>query len=268
MRVVQLGIAVAVALALVAGLALAIGRVGPPGAVPVPAPRLDELPAAAPGSERVVLAGGCFWGVQAVYEHVRGVLSATAGYAGGAASTADYEDVSTGSTGHAESVRVVYDPRRITLGRLLQIFFSVAADPTEWNRQGPDVGSQYRSVIFYASPEQQQIAAAYIRQLTVARVFRRSIVTEVAPLPAFYPAEAYHQDYAARHPGAAPGWGHRGPGPARAQAGRAAQPRWGPRPPDDPYIQINDLPKLVNLRRAWPRFYRAAARETADSHRQ
>ncbi len=228
-------VAVVVAVALLAGLGAAIGRIGPPGAVAVPPPRLDEAATAPPGRAAVVLAGGCFWGVQAVYEHVRGVVSATAGYAGGSAATADYEDVSTGTTGHAESVRVVYDPRRITLGRLLQIFFSVVQDPTQRNRQGPDVGRQYRSVIFYRSPEQRRIAAAYIRQLTAARVFRRPIVTEVAALSGFYPAEAYHQDYAARHP-------------------------------DDPYIQINDLPKLANLRRAWPRFYRSAP--AAHSARQ
>jgi peptide-methionine (S)-S-oxide reductase len=242
MRFWQIGFAALLAFGLLAGLAAAIGRIGPPGAVPVPAPAQDEALAAPPTTESVVLAGGCFWGVQAVYEHVRGVVSATAGYAGGSAATADYDDVSTGATGHAESVRVVYDPRRVTLGRLLEIFFSVVQDPTQWNRQGPDVGSQYRSAIFYHTPAQQRLATAYIRQLTAAHTFRAPIVTEVVPLPAFYPAEAYHQDYAARHP-------------------------------DEPYIQINDLPKLANLRRAWPRLYRpsrgpAPVNAAAHSDRQ
>lgn len=236
MRLWYGGIAAAIAIVLLAGLAAAIGRIGPPAAIRVPAPKMDEAAGSA-SNETVVLAGGCFWGVQAVYEHVRGVTAATAGYAGGSAATADYEDVSTGGTGHAESVRVVFDPRRVTLGQLLEIFFSVAQDPTQWNRQGPDVGHQYRSAVFYASPEQRRIAVAYIRQLTAAHIFRRPIVTEVVALPKFYPAEAYHQDYAARHP-------------------------------DDPYIQINDLPKLANLRNFWPGFYRGAGTAVADSDRQ
>ncbi|MGH9480719.1 MAG: peptide-methionine (S)-S-oxide reductase MsrA [Terriglobales bacterium] len=190
----------------------------------LPVPQLDEPAAAHAAPESVVLAGGCFWGVQAVFEHVQGVVSATAGYAGGEAGTAQYETVSGGATGHAESVRVVYDPARITLGKLLQVFFSVAHDPTELNFQGPDVGRQYRSVIFYASPEQLRIARAYIQQLQAAKIFARPIVTELTPLSAernFYPAEAYHQDYAAHHP-------------------------------DDLYIRINDLPKLAALQREWP----------------
>lgn len=191
---------------------------------PLPAPAVDEAHAAHAGAESVVLAGGCFWGVQAVFEHVRGVTSATAGYAGGEAATAHYEMVSTGATGHAESVRVVYDPSQVSLGTLLRVFFSVAHDPTEFDRQGPDEGTQYRSAVFFNSPEQLRIARAYIAQLQAAHVFRQPIVTVLTPLSAqrsFYPAEAYHQDYAAHHP-------------------------------DDLYIRINDLPKLAALQHEWP----------------
>jgi peptide-methionine (S)-S-oxide reductase len=175
----------------------------------------------------MVIAGGCFWGVQAVFQHVKGVISATSGYSGGDAKTAEYEVVSTGGTGHAESVQVVYDPSQITYGQLLKIFFSVAHDPTELNRQGPDTGTQYRSSIFYNSEEQKKIAEAYIAQLDQAKVFPSAIVTKVVPLKAFYPAEAYHQDYAIHHP-------------------------------NHPYIAYHDLPKVENLKRAFPDLWREA----------
>jgi|SRR6185312_7333058 len=217
------------AILLLGVVAATIGSRGPaPAPVKLPAAAVDEPLAPHPGSESVVLAGGCFWGVQAVFEHVRGVISATDGYAGGDADTARYETVSTGRTGHAESVRVLYDPSRITLGELLRVFFSVAHNPTEWNRQGPDVGTQYRSAIFYANADQLRIARAYILQLDNAKMFRRPIVTELTPLTperGFYTAEAYHQDYARLHP-------------------------------DDLYIRINDLPKVAALKAEWPQMSR------------
>jgi peptide-methionine (S)-S-oxide reductase len=194
------------------------------GAPSLPVPAVDASVAASPGSETVVLAGGCFWGVQAVFEHVRGVTRVTAGYSGGAAATAHYETVGSGATGHAESVRITYDPAQLTLGQILQVFFSVAHDPTQLNRQGPDVGSQYRSAVFFATPEQQRIAEAYIAQLQAAKAFPRPIVTEVAALKAFYAAEAYHQDYLVHHP-------------------------------ENPYIVINDLPKLADLQKQFPDIY-------------
>lgn len=190
----------------------------------VPNPAVDAPLASAKSQETAVIAGGCFWGIQAVFQHVKGVVSATSGYSGGAAKNAEYELVSTGDTGHAESVKITYDPSQITYGQLLRIFFSVAHDPTELNRQGPDTGTQYRSVIFYANSDQQRIAAAYIDQLNKAKVFPRPIVTQVVALTAFYPAEAYHQDYAARHP-------------------------------DSPYIMFNDAPKVANLRQQFPDLY-------------
>lgn len=193
-------------------------------ASPFPAPTVDEPQAKASGQEAAVLSGGCFWGVQAVFKHVNGVISATSGYTGGAASTAHYEMVSEGNTGHAESVRVVYDPSKITYGELLKIFFSVAHDPTEVNRQGPDEGTQYRSMISYANTEQKKIAEAYVAQLTKARVFSKPIATQIVPLNGFYPAEAYHQDYAARHP-------------------------------NDPYIFFNDAPKVAHLKKQFPELY-------------
>src|SRR5215510_4295596 len=193
-------------------------------AATIPPPIIDEHSGS--NSDRVaVFAGGCFWGVEAIFEHVKGVKKATSGYSGGTSATAQYDIVSTGKTGHAESVQVVYDPAQVTYGQLLQIFFSVAHDPTQLNRQGPDVGPQYRSAIFYASPEQQKIAQAYIEQLNKARVFSKRIVTEVVPLDVFYPAEAYHQDYAAHHP-------------------------------TDLYIVINDAPKVERLRQQFPQLYR------------
>jgi peptide-methionine (S)-S-oxide reductase len=175
-------------------------------------------------SQEAVLAGGCFWGIQAVFQHVKGVKSAVSGYSGGAADKAEYELVSTGETGHAESVKITYDASEITYGQLLRIFFSVAHDPTQLNRQGPDLGTQYRSVIFYAGDEQKRIADAYIAQLSKAGIFARPIVTQVVPLKAFYTAEAYHQDYAARHP-------------------------------NDPYIEHNDAPKVAQLRQQFPDLY-------------
>jgi len=191
---------------------------------PVPAAVLDAKRAAAPAQQTAAIAGGCFWGIQAVFQHVKGVVSATSGYAGGSAKTAEYETVSTGETGHAESVQIVYDPSQITYGELLRVFFSVAHDPTQLNRQGPDQGTQYRSVIFYGNDEQKRIAEAYVAQLNAAKVFPRAIVTQIVPLQAFYPAEAYHQNYAALHP-------------------------------NDPYIYFNDAPKVAHLRQEFPDIY-------------
>lgn len=193
-------------------------------AVKLPDPSADESLSKTKGTQTVVLAGGCFWGIQTVFKHVKGVISATAGYSGGSAQTAQYETVSTGETGHAESVRVVYDSSQISFGQLLKVFFSVAHDPTELNRQGPDEGTQYRSVIFYANQDQRRIAQAYIDQLNQAKVFPRTIVTQITAFQAFYPAEAYHQDYAEHHP-------------------------------NQPYIAINDLPKLEHLKQLLPELY-------------
>jgi peptide-methionine (S)-S-oxide reductase len=190
-----------------------------------PKPAMDNPVAASHGQETAVLSGGCFWGIQAIYEHTRGVLSATSGYAGGSADTAHYDTVSGGNTGHAESVRVIFDPAQITYGQILMIFFSVAHDPTELNKQGPDWGSQYRSVVFYGNAEQKRIADAYIAQLTSAKVYPQKIVTQVAPLTEFYPAESYHQDYVKHHQ-------------------------------TNPYIVINDLPKLANFKKLYPELYR------------
>jgi peptide-methionine (S)-S-oxide reductase len=190
----------------------------------VPNPVVDAPIATSKGEQTTVVAGGCFWGIQAVFQHVKGVISATSGYSGGAANTAEYELVSNGDTGHAESVKIIYDPSQITYGQLLRVFFSVALDPTELNRQGPDSGTQYRSVIFYGNDEQKRIAEAYIAQLDKAHAFPRPIVTQVVPLKAFYPAEAYHQDYAANHP-------------------------------NNPYIVYNDAPKVTHLRQEFPDLY-------------
>jgi peptide-methionine (S)-S-oxide reductase len=191
---------------------------------PLPDPSYDEPKAAAHGTETAVLAGGCFWGMQSVFEHVRGVRQVWAGYSGGDASTAHYDDVSDGGTGHAESVKIAFDPAVISYGQLLKIYFAVAHDPTTLNRQGPDAGTQYRSEIFYASPLQQKVASAYIAQLDAAKVFDSSIVTLVQPLNGFYPAEDYHQDYARKHPDAA-------------------------------YIVINDAPKVARLKQLFPTWY-------------
>lgn len=190
----------------------------------LPDPVKDEPLAKTSGQETAVFAGGCFWGVQAVYQHVKGVVSATSGYAGGAASTARYHLVSTGDTGHAESVKVVYDPSKISYGKLLKIYFAVAHNPTELNRQGPDTGSQYRSEVFAVDAEQRQIAESYIGQLEAARVYPGKIVTKVSLLPAFYAAESYHQDYAMRHL-------------------------------TDPYISRFDLPKIDHLKQQFPELY-------------
>ena len=190
----------------------------------MPDPAFDTPLAASAGTETMVVAGGCFWGVQAVFQHVKGVVSATSGYAGGTANTAQYEIVSSGRTGHAESVKVTYDPSRVSYGQLLKIFFSVAHDPTQLNEQGPDVGPQYRSVVFAADDIQRRIASAYINKHAAANIFRARIVTDVASSQAFYEAEAYHQDYFARHP-------------------------------LDPYIMINDRPKVEALRRQFPALY-------------
>ncbi|HEY2120176.1 MAG TPA: peptide-methionine (S)-S-oxide reductase MsrA [Candidatus Acidoferrum sp.] len=197
-----------------------------PRAGAFPKPAVDESIAASKGHrETAVLSGGCFWGVQAVFEHTRGVISATSGYAGGEAKNAHYELVGNGNTGHAESVQIVYEPSQITYGQILMIFFSVAHNPTELNKQGPDWGPQYRSSIFYVDEEQKKIANAYIAQLDGAKVYGQKIVTQVVPLKGFYVAESYHQDYVKHHP-------------------------------DNPYITINDLPKLANLKKQFPELYR------------
>ena len=191
----------------------------------LPDPAVDETLATSKGQSTIVLAGGCFWGVQAVFEHVKGVNRATAGYSGGHAKNPNYDQVSSGTTGHAESVEIVYDPSKITLGQLLKVFFSVATDPTELNRQGPDEGTQYRSAIFFSDKEQQRIARAYVDQVNQAKVFARPIVTQIVAATGFYRAEQYHQDYAAQHP-------------------------------DNPYIARFDLPKVKNLQQEFPNLYR------------
>ena len=193
-------------------------------AVKLPDPTSDTPLSKIKSTQTVVLSGGCFWGIQAVFEHVKGVNSATAGYSGGAAGTAHYEMVSTGETGHAESVKVVYDPSQISFGQLLKVFFSVAHDPTELNRQGPDEGTQYRSMIFFSNDEQRRVAQAYIDQLNHGKLFSGPIVTQLVALQAFYPAESYHQDYAEHHP-------------------------------YEPYIAMNDLPKLEHLKKMLPELY-------------
>ena len=191
---------------------------------PLPAPAVDIPAASVQGPQTAVFAGGCFWGVEAVFRHVKGVSKAVSGYAGGSFKTADYERVSTGSTGHAESVEVTYDPAQVSYGELLRIFFSVAHDPTQLNRQGPDYGTQYRSAIFFVNDDQKRVAQAYIAQLGQARAYSSPIVTQLVALPAFYPAEAYHQNYLALHP-------------------------------TQPYIVYNDLPKLAQLKQQFPERY-------------
>jgi len=204
-------------------LAIACGSAG--AAVPLPDPT-DNVPlAAAPSRDTAVFAGGCFWGIQAVFQHVKGVISATSGYAGGSVKNPDYETVSSGSTGAAESVEVIYDPSQVTYGQLLKVFFSVAHDPTELDRQGPDVGTQYRSAIFTLNEKQAQLAKSYIAQLTAAKVYKDPIVTKVTPLNGdFYAAEDYHQDYLNKHP-------------------------------TQPYIVYNDIPKVEALRSNLPELY-------------
>jgi peptide-methionine (S)-S-oxide reductase len=188
---------------------------------PIPPPSTDVSLAKKSGKQTAVFAGGCFWGTQAVFERVKGVLKTATGYSGGSASTATYAQVTTETTGHAESVQVVYDPSKITYGQLLRVFFSVAHDPTELNRQGPDVGTSYRSAIFYANDEQKRLATAYIQQLDQAHIFPGPIVTQVVPLKGFYRAEDYHQDYALHNP-------------------------------DNPYILVCDRPKIAALKQQFP----------------
>lgn len=214
----------ACALLSASAIALAACSSSQAATLPVAAATVDAPLAAAPGKSSIVVSGGCFWGVQAVFQHVKGVISATSGYAGGKSETAHYEMVSEGDTGHAESVQVVYDPSQVSLGQLLRVFFSVAHDPTELNRQGPDSGTQYRSAIWFSNTDQQRIAAAYIKQLNAAKAFSSPIVTQLNPLPAFYAAEDYHQDYARLHP-------------------------------NDLYIAINDRPKVTHLQEQFPRLY-------------
>jgi peptide-methionine (S)-S-oxide reductase len=220
-----------IAFVLIAGLVAwtAVRALGsrPPEApkMPFPAPAIDAPLAVAKSQQTAVLAGGCFWGIQAVFEHVKGVSSVTSGYAGGHVKSPSYESVSVGVTGHAETVSISFDPSQVTYGQLLMIYFSVAHDPTQWNRQGPDTGSQYRSVIFFTNEDQKRIAEAYIAQLDGAKVYSRPLVTKVEPFQAFYPAEDYHQDYLKNNP-------------------------------SNPYVVYNDLPKLENLKRVFPALYR------------
>jgi peptide-methionine (S)-S-oxide reductase len=209
------------ALAVAVPLTIALAQIEPVRNTPIPAAQADASLAAKHGKATAVFAGGCFWGTQAVFERVKGVVDTTAGYSGGTANTAHYSDVTTEKTGHAESVRVVYDPSKITYGQLLRIFFSVAHDPTQLNRQGNDVGPSYRSVIFYGDEEQHRIADAYTKQLDDAHVFSRPIVTQVVPLKAFYAGEDYHQDYALKNP-------------------------------DNPYIEVCDRPKIAALKQQFP----------------
>ncbi len=190
----------------------------------IPDPPLDAPLDSAKGQQTAVLAGGCFWGVEAVFEHVKGVTDVRSGYSGGSAATANYDKINTGESGHAESVQITYDPSKISYGQLLKVFFAVAHDPTQLNRQGPDKGAHSRSAVFYANEDQKRIAQAYIDQLDQAKVFGRPVVTQVVALRSFYKAEEYHQDYAVKHP-------------------------------DQPYIVIHDLPKIENLRKQFPELY-------------
>lgn len=222
-------------LALILGMGALVWRQSPhaaEAAVLVAPPALDN-PKAAGALETAVLSGGCFWGVQGVFEHVRGVREVLSGYAGGGRASAEYEKVSSGTTGHAESVRITFDPAEVSYGELLRVFFSVAHDPTQLNRQGPDSGTQYRSNIFYANETQKRIAAAYIEQLNKAQAFDRAIVTRIDPLKGFYAAEGYHQDYLIRNPSSL-------------------------------YIQYNDLPKIEYLRQLLPEYYRERAVAVSD----
>jgi peptide-methionine (S)-S-oxide reductase len=220
------------ALLVTGGLAIRNNLSAAEGAHMLPMPAVD-LPPGQASSATIVLAGGCFWGVQGVYQHVKGVTNAVSGYAGGEKKTAEYETVSTGRTGHAESVQVTYDPRQVSYGRLLQVFFSVVHDPTQLNRQGPDTGTQYRSAIFTTTPEQADVAKAYIAQLDQTHVFKKPIVTKIEPDRTFYPAEGYHQDYLTHNP-------------------------------TQPYIAINDLPKIDDLKHVLPELYRATPVLVAD----
>jgi peptide-methionine (S)-S-oxide reductase len=203
---------------------LVVAAASPSAAAPLPVPALDLPASSAKGPQTAVFAGGCFWGVEAVFRHVKGVTRAVSGYAGGMIVKPTYEQVGSGRTGHAESVEVTYDPAQVSYGQLLAVFFSVAHDPTQKDRQGPDYGTQYRSAIFYVNDDQKRVAEAYIEQLDRAKAFGSPIVTQVAKLPAFWPAEDYHQNYLALHP-------------------------------TQPYIVFNDLPKLAALQREWPTLY-------------
>jgi peptide-methionine (S)-S-oxide reductase len=209
-----------------AGLSVALlAALSPaPAKASFPDPAADEPLAKTSSQQQVVFAGGCFWGVQAVFKHTKGVISSTSGYSGGTVKNPSYEQVSTGKTGHAESVLVVYDPSQVSFGQLLKVFFAVAHDPTELNRQGPDEGTQYRSAIFFTNDDQKRLAAAYVEQLNGAKVFKHSIVTQMSPYTAFFKAEDYHQNYAELHP-------------------------------DQPYIRFNDLPKIENLKKDYPELY-------------
>jgi peptide-methionine (S)-S-oxide reductase len=215
-------LAATTALSLTFALAFATPSRAAEDAVVIPAPAMDAAPAS--GIQTAVVAGGCFWGVQGVFQHTAGVVNAVSGYAGGTKATADYQTVSTGRTGHAEAVEIKYDPKKISYGKILQIFFSVVHDPTQLNRQGPDVGTQYRSAIFAANDEQKKVAEAYIAQLNAAKVYKQPIVTKVGPLQAFFPAEDYHQDYLTLHP-------------------------------NQPYIAFNDIPKVENLKKIFSENY-------------
>ena len=223
-KLLKYGVAAAAVVALGAGVLVQVPAYADTGAVQAPAPALNPPDTAA--SETAVLSGGCFWGMQGVYEHVKGVTHVVAGYTGGSGATAAYETVSTGTTGHAESIQVTFDPRVISYGKILQIYMSVAADPTELNYQGPDSGSQYRSEIWYATPEQKQIAGAYVAQLTQSHVFAAPIVVRLDPAKPFFKAEDYHQDYLVRNPG-------------------------------NPYIAFNDVPKVRSLQSLFPDYYQA-----------
>jgi peptide-methionine (S)-S-oxide reductase len=211
-------------LSLMMGVA-AVGGCRAATKTPVPPANNDAALKQTPGKQVAIFAGGCFWGTQGVFERVKGVLDTTAGYAGGVASTATYDQVTTETTGHAESVKVVFDPSKITYGELLRVFFSVAHDPTQLNRQGPDVGTSYRSAIFYTNEEQKKISEDYIAQLDAAHVFSKPIVTQVTPLKGFYDAESYHQDYALHNPG-------------------------------NPYIQVCDRPKIEALKTEFPELFK------------
>lgn len=217
---------VLIAVLLIVAAAIVACSAAKASATAIPDPALDAPLASSKGEQTAVLAGGCFWGVEAVFEHVKGVSDVRSGYSGGSPAAADYEKVSSGETGHAESVRITYDASQISYGQLLKVFFSVAHDPTELNRQGPDTGTQYRSAIFYSNEEQKRIAQAYIDQLNRAKVFARPIVTQVSAFQSFNDAEAYHQDYLVHHP-------------------------------NEPYIVFNDLPKVENLRKQLPGLYKA-----------
>ncbi len=231
--IIRTATALGILSAVVLGLQTIIRPLSAGATVTLPAPAVDATLPVAKGDAVAVFAGGCFWGIQAVFEHMKGVKSAVSGYAGGDKVSPSYEDVSSGATGHAESVRVVYDSSQVSYGQLLQVFFSVAHDPTQLNRQGPDVGTQYRSAIFYMTDAQKTTAEAYIDQLMKAKTFNRPIVTQVVALRSFYPAEAYHQDYALHHP-------------------------------NDLYIRINDAPKVENLKKQFPQLYREYRGESAS----